>query len=93
MNNLTLILAQVLGFIGFIISLLAFKKKKKEKILGNMILSNIFDLSFKASYSLISEKEFVSKIVDSLIYEDKKIEKFFKQLENILNNCVKKKIS
>ena len=29
MNNLTLILAQALGFIGFIISLLAFHKKKK----------------------------------------------------------------
>lgn len=44
MNNLTLLIAQTLGFIGFIISLLAFHKKKKEKILGNMILSNIFDL-------------------------------------------------
>ena len=44
MNNLNLIIAQTLGFIGFIISLLAFHKKKKEKILGNMILSNIFDL-------------------------------------------------
>ena len=74
-------------------------KKVNEKLSENsadnilIVLSNIFDLSFKASYSLISEKEFVSKIVDSLIYEDKKIEKFFKQLENILNNYVKKKIS
>ena len=74
-------------------------KKVNEKISENnadnilIVLSNIFDLNFKESYSLISEKEFVSKIVDSLIYEDKKIEKFFKQLENILNNYVKKKIS
>ena len=74
-------------------------KKVNEKLSENnadnilIVLSNIFDLNFKESYSLISEKEFVSKIVDSLIYEDKKIEKFFKQLENILNNYVKKKIS
>ena len=44
MNNLNLIIAQTLGFIGFIISLLAFHQKKKDKILKNMILSNIFDL-------------------------------------------------
>lgn len=44
MNNIILIISQVLGFIAFIISLLAFHKNKKEKILGNMILSNIFDL-------------------------------------------------
>ena len=44
MTSVTLIIAQAFGFIGFIISLLAFHKKKKEKILRNMILSNIFDL-------------------------------------------------
>ena len=44
MNNIILIIAQVLGFIAFVISLLAFHKNKKEKILGSMILSNIFDL-------------------------------------------------
>lgn len=44
MNNIILILSQVLGFIAFIISLLAFHKNRKEKILGNMILSNLFDL-------------------------------------------------
>lgn len=74
-------------------------KKVNEKLSENnadnilIVLSNIFDLNFKASYSLIAEKDFVSKIVDSLIYEDKKIEKFFKQLENVLNNYTKKKIS
>lgn len=44
MNNIIVIIAQVLGFIAFVISLLAFHKNKKEKILGSMILSNIFDL-------------------------------------------------
>ena len=58
-----------------------------------IVLSNIFDLNYKTSHSLLLQKQTVTKIVDSLIYEDKKIEKFFKQLENILNNYVKKKIS
>lgn len=44
MNNITIIIAQALGFISFIISLIAFHKRKKEKILRSMILSNIFDL-------------------------------------------------
>ena len=44
MNNIALIIAQAFGFISFIISLIAFHKRKKEKILGSMILSNIFDL-------------------------------------------------
>ena len=56
-------------------------------------LSNIFDLKYKTSYSLVLEKEYITKIVNSLIYDDKKIEKFFKQIELVLNNYIKKKIS
>ena len=56
-------------------------------------LSNIFDLNYKSSHALILEKEYVTKIVNSLIYEDKKIEKFFKQIEVVLNSYIKKKIS
>jgi len=58
-----------------------------------IVLSNIFDLKYKTSHSLILEKEYITKIVNSLIYEDKKIEKFFKQIEVVLNNYIKKKIS
>lgn len=74
-------------------------KKLNTKLSDNnadnilIILSNIFDLKYKTSYSLTLDKSFVSKIVDSLIYEDKKIEKFFKQIETVLNNYIKKKIS
>ena len=56
-------------------------------------LSNIFALNYKESYSLVLEKEYITKIVNSLIYEDKKIEKFFKQIEVVLNSYIKKKIS
>jgi hypothetical protein len=58
-----------------------------------IVLSNIFDLNYKTSHSLILEKEYITKIVNSLIYEDKKIEKFFKQIELVLINYIKKKIS
>lgn len=57
-----------------------------------IVLSNIFDINNKTSYSIILEKEYITKIVNSLIYEDKKIEKFFKQIEVVLNSYIKKKI-
>ena len=58
-----------------------------------IILSNIFGLKYKTSHSLVLKNEYITKVVDSLIYEDKKIEKFFKQIEVVLNNYIKKKIS
>ena len=73
-------------------------KKVNSKMSDNnadnilIILSNIFDLKYKTSHNLILEKEFISKIVNSLIYEDKKVEKFFKQIENVLNTYIKKKL-
>ena len=38
------IIAQTIGFIAFFFSLLAYHKNKKEKILGNMIISNSLNL-------------------------------------------------
>ena len=37
-------IAQVIGFVAFIISLLAYHIKKKSKILGSMVISNILNL-------------------------------------------------
>ena len=74
-------------------------KKVEDKVADNnadkilVVLSNIFDMNYKSSYSLILEKEYITKIVNSLIYEDKKIEKFFKQIEAVLISYVKKRIS
>jgi len=78
-----------------------FKKLKKvnAKLSDNnadnilIILSNIFSLNYKTSYSLVLEKNYISKVISSLEFEDKKIEKFFKQIEAVLNNYLKKKIS
>ena len=38
------IIAQIIGFIAFFFSLIAYHKNKKEKILGNMIISNGLNL-------------------------------------------------
>lgn len=38
------IIAQIIGFLAFIISLIAYHRKKKSKILGNMAISNILNL-------------------------------------------------
>jgi hypothetical protein len=74
-------------------------KKVNEKMSDNnadnilIALSHIFDLNYKTSCALVLEKQYVTKIVNSLIYEDKKIEKFFKQIELVINSYIKKKIS
>lgn len=54
-------------------------------------LSNLFGLNYKTSYSLVAEKEYVEKIMNSLIFEDRKIEKFFEQIELVLKSYLKKK--
>lgn len=56
-------------------------------------LSHLFGLNYKISYSIVSEKEYINKIINSLDFEDKKIEKFFKQIENVLENYLKKQIN
>ena len=62
--------------------------KKQETSLGIML-----DCSRNAVMKPEKVKEFITKIVNSLIYDDKKVEKFFKQIELVLNNYIKKKIS
>ena len=58
-----------------------------------IVLSKLFSINYKISYSLILEKEFVPKIIDSLEFNDKKLEKFFKQIEGVLTNYIQKKIN
>lgn len=56
-------------------------------------ISHLFGMNYKISYSLIKENEYIKRIIESLIYEDKKIEKFFIQIENVLNTYLEKKIN
>ena len=56
------------------------------------ILSGIYNLNFNYSYNILIEKDYVSKLIDSLMFNDKKIEKFFGQIKLALNSYIKKKI-
>lgn len=58
-----------------------------------IVLSRLFGLNYKISYSLVAEKGFINKIIDSLDFEDKKIEKFFKQIETVLGSYLTKQIN
>lgn len=44
MDKTFFIIAQIIGIIAFVLSLIAYHREKKEKILGNMILSNLLNL-------------------------------------------------
>lgn len=55
-------------------------------------LSNVYGLNYRYSYYLLKESECLTKITNSLLYEDRKLEKFFKQIENVLKNYIDKKI-
>ena len=56
-----------------------------------IVMSNLFGLNYKISYSIVEEKQYIEKITNSLIYEDRKIEIFFKQIEIVLRNYIKKR--
>lgn len=58
-----------------------------------IVLSHLFGLNYKISYALVDEKGYIEKIIDSLVVDDKKIEKFFTQIETVLKNYLKKKIN
>ena len=74
-------------------------KRVNQKMADNnadnvlIALSNIFDLNYKISYSLIVEKGYVEKIISGLVFEDRKIEKFFKQIEAVLKNYLNKQLN
>lgn len=57
-----------------------------------VILSSVFGFNFNYSYTILVEKDYVAKLIDSLIFSDKKIEKFFDQIKLALNSYIKKKI-
>jgi len=56
------------------------------------VLSSIFGINYLYSYSILNEEQFVDKIISSLIYKDKNISKFYKQINLVLNNYINKKI-
>lgn len=43
--NIVYLISQIVGFVAFVISLIAYHKKKKEKIFKTMIFSNLLDIT------------------------------------------------
>lgn len=58
-----------------------------------IILSNLFSLNNKVSYQIVLEGKYIEKIIDSLVVDNRDIAKFFKQLEVVLNNYIKRKLN
>lgn len=57
-----------------------------------IVLSNLFGFNYQISYSIVRDNNYITKIISSLIFEDRKIEKFFKQIEAVLKNYLNKKL-
>lgn len=57
-----------------------------------LVLSNIFSLNFRYSYYLARQSKYISKLVESLSYNDNNIHRFFSSLENVLNIYIERKI-
>lgn len=57
-----------------------------------VVLSEVFSLNYRYSYQLLKENDYVSKITHALIIKEKNIARFFKQIEHVLNESIKRKI-
>lgn len=82
---------------------LVYNEFKKLKLIDNKLienntdnilvyLSNVYELNYRYSYYLLRESDCLARITNSLLYEDRKLEKFFKQIEVVLKNYINKKI-
>lgn len=57
-----------------------------------VVLSNMYSFNYKYSYYLLKQNNYIAKMFDSLTFENKEIENFFKQLMIVLNNYIDKRI-
>lgn len=57
-----------------------------------VVLSEVFSLSYRYSYQLLKENEYISKVTQTLIIKEKNIGRFFKQIEQVLNQYINRKI-
>lgn len=73
-------------------------KSIEEKLTENnadetlLILSNIFSLKYRYSYYLAKQSNYITKLIESLSYNDDNIKKFFNSLENVLNVYIERNI-
>lgn len=57
-----------------------------------VVLSNMYSFNYKYSYYQLKQNNYINKIFDSLTFDNKDIEGFYKQLMVVLNNYVNKRI-
>lgn len=57
-----------------------------------VVLSNMYSFNYRYSYYLLKQNNYISKMFDSLTFDNKEIEGFYKQLVVVLNNYVNKRI-
>ena len=57
-----------------------------------VVLSNMYSFNYKYSYYLLRQNDYIAKILDSLTFENKEIETFFRQVMVVLNNYIDKRI-
>lgn len=57
-----------------------------------VVLSNMYAFNYKYSYYLLKKNDYIAKMMDSLTFDNKEIETFFKQVMKVLNNYIDGKI-
>lgn len=57
-----------------------------------IVLSKMYTFNYKYSYYLLKQNNYIEKLFDSLTFENKEIEKFYKQISMVLNNYINKRI-
>ena len=57
-----------------------------------VVLSNMYSFNYKYSYYVLKQNDYITKILDSLTFENKEIETFFRQVMVVLNNYIDKRI-
>lgn len=57
-----------------------------------IVLSKMYTFNYKYSYHLLKQNDYVKKIIDSLTFDSKEVENFFKQIVLVLNNYIDKRI-
>ena len=57
-----------------------------------IVLSKMYSFNYKYSYYLLKKNNYVEKVIDSLTFENKKTENFYRQLAVVLNNYIDKRI-
>ena len=57
-----------------------------------MVLSKMYVFNYKYSYYLLKQNNYISKLFDSLTFDNKEVEDFYKKIFIVLNNYINKRI-